>query len=81
MKKANIFEYEQVHVLDVTNGQRFVTYAIKGEHGEICVNGAASRLVELHDQLIILSYAEFDEWKDGALFSMYPLKINALKLG
>jgi aspartate 1-decarboxylase len=47
MEAADILPYEQVHVLDVNNGARFTTYAIEGERGsgEICVNGAAARLV------------------------------------
>jgi len=57
MHEADILEYEQVHVLNITNGKRFVTYAIKGDEKEVCVNGAASRLVEIGDDLIILSYA------------------------
>ncbi|MHB0867134.1 MAG: aspartate 1-decarboxylase [Thermoleophilia bacterium] len=56
MAAADIFEYEQVHVLDVTNGHRLVTYAICGAPGEICVNGAAARLVDVGDIIIIASY-------------------------
>jgi aspartate 1-decarboxylase len=78
---ADIYEYEQVHVLDVTNGKRFITYAINGEPGEICVNGAASKLVEINDQLIILAYAEFDEDTDDFIKPWEPTKIDALKLG
>ena len=60
LEKADIKEYEQVHVLDVTNGKRFITYAIKGEDGEVCVNGAAARLVSFGDSLIILTYTLTD---------------------
>ena len=60
LQRTEIFEYEQVHVLDVTNGKRFVTYAIAGGKDECCVNGAAARLVEFGDELIILAYGIYD---------------------
>ena len=56
MEAADIREYEQVHVLDVTNGRRLITYALAGGEGEICVNGAAARMVDVGDQVIILSF-------------------------
>lgn len=56
MDAALIYEYEQVHVLDITNGRRLITYAIPGGPGEICINGAAARMVDVGDQVIILSY-------------------------
>lgn len=54
--EADILPFEQVHVLDVDNGARFTTYAISGSPGEICINGAAARLVSRGDTVIILSY-------------------------
>ena len=60
MDKVGIMPYQQVEVYDISNGNRFTTYAIQGEkRGEICVNGAAARLVEVGDRLIIVAYAEF----------------------
>lgn len=56
MQVADILPYEQVHVLDVNNGARLVTYAIEGETGEICLNGAAARLVSKGDIVIVLTY-------------------------
>ena len=50
MKRADILEWEQVAVLDVDNGDRFETYAIAGEPGQVQLNGAAARLVELGPQ-------------------------------
>ena len=61
MKAADILPYEQVHVVDVNNGSRLVTYAIEGESGEICLNGAAARLVHKGDIVIILSYTNVME--------------------
>ncbi len=61
LEAADILEHEQVHVLDVDNGARFETYAIAGERGsgEVCVNGAAARLVHHGDTVIVVSYAEY----------------------
>lgn len=56
MEAADIFTCEQVHVLDVDNGARLVTYAMPGEPGEICINGAAARKVDVGDKVIIISY-------------------------
>lgn len=63
MKAANLVEYEQVDVLDITNGNRLTTYVIKGEAGSgtICLNGAAARLVHVGDLVILVSYADFHE--------------------
>jgi aspartate 1-decarboxylase len=63
MKAADILPYEQVHVVDVNNGGRLVTYAIEGESGEICLNGAAARLVHKGDTVIILSYTNVEDDK------------------
>ena len=60
MKAADIREFEQVDVYNCNNGQRFTTYAIRGGKGEICVNGAAARLVHRGDLVIIASYSQYD---------------------
>ncbi|GAH02241.1 unnamed protein product [marine sediment metagenome] len=56
MEEADFLPYEQVQVLNTNNGARFTTYAIEGESGEICINGAAARLAVKGDVIIILSY-------------------------
>ena len=61
LRRADIRQWEQVHILDVDNGARFVTYAMEGQPGEICLNGAAARLVQVGDLVIIISYASVDE--------------------
>jgi len=61
MKEADILPYEQVEVLNLNNGARFDTYAIEGEKGEICINGAAARLAIKEDIIIILSYRYVDD--------------------
>lgn len=62
MDAANLIEFEKVHVLDNNNGERFITYVIKGERasGIICLNGAAARRVQPGDVIIIVSYAQMD---------------------
>jgi aspartate 1-decarboxylase len=61
MKAADILPYERVEVLNINNGARFDTYAIEGEKGEICVNGAAARLATKGDIVILLSYCYVEE--------------------
>ncbi len=61
MEAADILPYEQVDVVNVNNGARFTTYAIEGEQGEICVNGAAARLAVKGDVVIILCYHQVPE--------------------
>ena len=61
MRQADLLPNEQVHVWDLENGARMVTYALEGAPGEIQVNGAAARLVTEGDKVIIASYAAYDE--------------------
>jgi aspartate 1-decarboxylase len=61
MEAADILPYEQVDVLNVNNGTRFTTYAIEGEQGEVCLNGAAARLGVKGDIVIILTYRHVAE--------------------
>jgi aspartate 1-decarboxylase len=63
MEAADLLEYEQVAVVDVNNGARLETYVIPGVpgRGEICLNGAAARLVHPGDKVIIISYAQYNE--------------------
>ena len=62
LEAADILEFEQVAIVDVDNGARFETYTIAGERGsgEMCINGAAARLVHRGDKIIVVSYAEYD---------------------
>lgn len=63
LEAANISEYEQIHLYNVTNGERFSTYAILAERGSgiISVNGAAAHKAAPGDILIIASYANYNE--------------------
>ena len=73
MDAADLLEHEKVHVLDLTNGERLETYVISGEagSGKIGINGAAARLVDEGDMIIIVSYVEVDEGKAAD----YPAKV------
>lgn len=75
LKKANMFEYEKVQIVDINNGNRFETYIIAGEPGSgiICLNGAAAKCVSVGDLVIIMSYTEIDsmdvtEFKPSVVF-------------
>ena len=63
MRSADLLSGELVHVLDVDNGARFETYVIEGRpgSGEVCLNGAAARLVHVGDRVIVVSYGVYDE--------------------
>ncbi len=69
MEAADLIEFEKVHILDNNNGERFITYIIKGERGSgiICLNGAAARRVQPGDIIIIVSYAQMD-YKEAKTF-------------
>lgn len=60
MEAAGILEYEKVQIVDIDNGNRFETYVIAGEKdsGMICLNGAAARMVQTGDKVIIMCYAQ-----------------------
>ncbi len=63
MEAADLLAYEKVQIVNINNGQRFETYVIEGERasGCLCINGAAARLAEVGDLVIIISYAQFSE--------------------
>jgi aspartate 1-decarboxylase len=62
LEAADITPYEKVQVVNVTNGERLITYAIEGDpgEGEVCLNGAAARLGEVDDVVIVLSFGHYD---------------------
>jgi aspartate 1-decarboxylase len=69
MELCDILPHEQVHVLNVTNGHRMVTYAITGEPGSgvMCLNGAAARHGQPGDIIIVMTYAHCDDAEARAL--------------
>ena len=62
MDVAGLAEYEKIHVLDITNGNRIETYVIRGERGsgKVCINGAAAHLIHKADLVIIVSYCQLN---------------------
>jgi aspartate 1-decarboxylase len=79
MLAADICENEKVHVLNINNGERFETYVIKGKKnsGAICINGAAARLAEKNDVIIIVSYGLM-EAGERAAFRPRIVKVSPL---
>ncbi len=88
MALADIREFEQVQVLDINNGVRLETYAIVGGPGEVCLNGAAARLIEPGHKVIVITYADYDEAEldrygptivhvDGANHPVDPARVAA----
>lgn len=63
LEASGILVGQKVDVLNINNGERFATYVIRGERdsGEICLNGAAARLVQRDDKVIIVAYAGLDQ--------------------
>ncbi len=76
MDAANLIEGEKVHIVNINNGERFVTYVIRGERkrGDIILNGPAARRVAKGDIIIIISYAsmEFEEAKSFKPSIIFP---------
>jgi aspartate 1-decarboxylase len=61
LKAADILPHEQVSVYNLMNGARFETYAIEGVEGQICLNGAAARLAQVGDLVIVVTYVDVEE--------------------
>lgn len=58
---ARLLPFEKVEIYNCNNGERFATYVIYGKPGEVCLNGAAARLVHKGDLVIIASYADMEQ--------------------
>ncbi|OCR20136.1 aspartate 1-decarboxylase [Helicobacter pullorum] len=61
MEAAGLLEGQKVDIVNINNGERFSTYVIKGKSGDICLNGAAARKVQVGDKIIIMAYAQFSK--------------------
>ncbi len=84
MDAANLIENEQVHVLDKNNGERIVTYVLKGKRGSgvICINGPAALKISVNHVVIVISYAsmDFEKAKSFAPWVVFPdTKTNTLR--
>jgi aspartate 1-decarboxylase len=75
MRQADLLPNEQVHVWDIDNAARFITYVIEGEEGSgtVQVNGAAARLVNPGDKVIVASFGSFDQ---GDLEAYSPIVVH-----
>lgn len=82
MDAANLIENEQVHVFNYTNGERLITYVIKGERGSkvICMNGPAALKMNEGDFVIVVSYAamDFEKAKTFKPSVIFPKEDNTL---
>jgi aspartate 1-decarboxylase len=76
LKAADIIPYELVHVVNINNGARFETYAIEGKPGEITLNGAAARLGQPGDLVIILSYCAIPK-EEASKISPIIVKVDS----
>jgi aspartate 1-decarboxylase len=64
LKEAGILAYQKVEIYNINNGERFATYAVPVEiQGEVCINGAAARLVQKGDRIIVCAYCEIEQIK------------------
>ncbi|GAB3735758.1 aspartate 1-decarboxylase [Spirosoma lituiforme] len=85
MDAANLRENEQVHIVNNNNGERLITYVIKGERGTgiICLNGAAARKAQVGDIVIIIAYAMMsdEEAKTHKPTVVFPDENNRLVNG
>ena len=83
MDASNLIEGEKVSIYNITNGERFSTYVIKGDRGlgAIGLNGAAARKVSVDDLIIIVSYAsmDFEKAKKFKASIIFPDENNQLK--
>ena len=86
LESSGILEYEKVLVVDITNGSRLETYTIAGERGSgiICLNGAAAKLINKGDTVIIMAFADMDEkeakeYKPTVVFVDDENKVKSIK--
>ena len=61
VKKAGMHIWEKVEIFNINNGARLATYIIPGKKGEFCLNGAAARLAQPGDKIIVVTYTQIDE--------------------
>lgn len=61
MQAAGLIEGQKVDIVNINNGERFSTYVITGKSGDICLNGAAARKVQVGDKIIVMAYAQFSQ--------------------
>ena len=84
VKKAGMHIYEKVEIFNVNNGARLATYIIPGKKGEFCLNGAAARLAQPGDKIIVVTYTWIDEreaesWKPKVVLLNDDNTVKAIK--
>ena len=77
MKQANIKEYEQVHIINLNNGNRWVTYALKAKNHEFTLNGGGAHLGNINDKFVILAYKLSKKMKPARV--IFCAKNNKIK--
>ena len=67
LDRVDILPYEQVHIYNITSGSRFITYVITAERGSgtFSINGAAARLAQINDRIIVAAYSNIDTEKES----------------
>lgn len=70
MADVGIDPYEQVHVVNLSNGERWITYAVPGERGEFALNGGGARLGVVGDRCVVMTYQQSDSRPDGCTVAL-----------
>jgi aspartate 1-decarboxylase len=78
MNAANLYQFEHVHIVNVNNGERFETYLIEGPAGSgvVCLNGAAARRAAVGDEVIIISYGEYEDSEELRYHKPIVVKVD-----
>lgn len=78
MRAADLYQFEHVHIVNVNNGERFETYLIEGPAGSgvVCLNGAAARKAAVGDEIIIISYGEYEDSEELRYHKPIVVKVD-----
>lgn len=78
MRAADLYQFEHVHIVNVNNGERFETYLIEGPAGSgvVCLNGAAARRAAVGDEVIIISYGEYEDSEELRYHKPIVVKVD-----
>lgn len=78
MRAADLYQFEHVHIVNVNNGERFETYLIDGPAGSgvVCLNGAAARKAAVGDEIIIISYGEYEDSEELRYHKPIVVKVD-----
>lgn len=78
MRAADLLQWEHVHIVNVNNGERLETYLIEGPAGSgvVCLNGPAARKGAVGDEIIIISYGQFEDSEELNYFKPIVVKVD-----